>query len=146
MPIPSCSELSLLAPIAASWRSYGFAEPRRAYRMPGQSVHELAQSIPHLPRDFRTRGRAFIGEVELPRERRPDVRPKPSAHAFLDVPLQNRRGKGGLLATIAMIALLIVTAPRYRGGALGVFGGFRRRRFPCLWTNSCGVWCRLHRC
>lgn len=107
-------------PVDVLWRPHGFVEPRRVRRPAGLSLHQIAESIPHLPRDVHGRGVMFVtdgeSEIKVARELWPFTKPKAGMHVFIDVPLQGG-GQGGLLASVAMIAVLVAAAA-VSGGAL----------------------------
>ncbi len=111
-------------------------EPWRDVREHGQSILEIVQSVPDLPRGFIDRGGVVCinGEV-VPRNLWALVRPKATSDVLpitvtLHWPLQSPGGGGGggrsttksIIGIVAAIALIAVTAFLTAGGSLAILG------------------------
>ena len=121
-------------------------EPWRDVRKHGQTILEIVQTVPDLPKGFINRGGVVCinGEI-VPRNLWSLVRPKPTNEALpisvtLHWPLQNPGGGGGgssttksIIGIVAAIALVVVT----QGIAAGAFpflvgAGFAAGTLPTL--------------
>lgn len=103
-------------------------------RAHGQSILEIVQSVPNLPRDFWKRGCVQINGEIVPKELWPHVRPKPTSNEFpiavtLHMTLGSPGGSGGggaaksVIGIVAALALVVLTAgigSGFAGTLLGI--------------------------
>lgn len=125
--VPPHIEAQPVVPVV--WRRQFFDRPKLVFCRHGMTIGQIIAAVPELPRTFPQYGYAYVDGQEVDRSIWWCAKPKPRANGempevFLDFAPQNGGGstQKTVLATVATIAILLVSGGIAAGGLAGALG------------------------